>query len=150
MERCYLCESEAHVVREPREVSTATRKIVIEDEFYRCTECGETYYTGDMADASFRRAAEALRAADGLMQPEDIAEIRARYGWSPTDLERVLEARSGAVVRWERGTVAQDKMADILLRTLRDHPDIAAEMARERGVAFSVPRRSGETPAART
>jgi len=39
------------------------------------------------------------------------------------------------VVRWERGTIFQNRTADTLLRVLRDHPEVVAELTRERAAA---------------
>src|SRR5215213_7309705 len=134
METCYVCGGEAVLVNEPREVTIGNRSVVIEDRFYRCSECGETFYTGDMADETLRRASATVRSEDGLLMPDEIREIRQRYGLSQADLERLIGAGPKTVVRWERGTIFQNKTADTLLRVLRDHPDVVAELARQRGL----------------
>jgi HTH-type transcriptional regulator / antitoxin MqsA len=138
METCYICGAEAFVVREPNEVAVGTRTVTIQDEFYRCPDCGETFYAGDMAEASFRRIADAVRAEDGLLFSSEIVELRKQYGLSQADLERLIGAGPKTVVRWERGTVHQNKTADTLLRVLQKHPEVAAELARERGVELST------------
>lgn len=139
METCFNCGGQARFVREPREVTTATHKVTVEDEFYRCDTCGETFYLGGMADESFRRAAAAIRAQDGLLLPEEIVALRKRYGLSQAALERLIGSGPKTVVRWERGTVHQTKTADTLLRVLLAHPEVAAELARERGVELALP-----------
>jgi len=137
--KCYLCETAAKLVTEPREVTVGTRKVTIEDTFYRCGNCDETFYVGDMADESFRRGATAIREQDGLLTAEQIRAIRAQYGLSQAELEKLIGAGEKTVVRWERGTVAQNATADTLLRVLRDHPDVVAKLAAERRVRISPP-----------
>jgi YgiT-type zinc finger domain-containing protein len=61
LETCYICQSTAVLVEEPRKVAWGERSIVIEDRFYRCEECGETFYVGEMAEEASRRIAEGLR-----------------------------------------------------------------------------------------
>lgn len=134
MEKCYVCGGDAALVSEPRQVTIGNRSVVIEDRFYRCGECGETFYTGDMGDETLRRASAAVRTEDGLLMPEEIREIRQRYGLSQAELERLIGAGPKTVVRWERGTIFQNKTADTLLRVLRDHPEVVAELARQRGL----------------
>ncbi|HYH79277.1 MAG TPA: hypothetical protein VEX86_05755, partial [Longimicrobium sp.] len=51
------------------------------------------------------------------------------------------------VVRWERGTTAQNATADTLLRVLRDHPEVVARLAAERGVRVRMPERAAEAEA---
>jgi len=135
METCYVCGGNAVLVEEPREVPVGNRSVVIEDRFHRCEECGETFYTGDMGDEALRRASAAVRQEEGLLMPEEIREIRQRYGLSQADLERLIGAGPKTVVRWERGTIFQNKTADTLLRVLRDHPEVVAELTRERAAA---------------
>ena len=142
MVRCCVCGADALLVREPREVTRGTRTVTIDDEFYRCTSCGETFYGGDMPDATFRRIAAAFRELDGLLAPDEIVEIRRRYGLSQEALEQLIGAGPKTVVRWERGKVTQNQTADTLLRVLRDHPEIVAELAKERGVKLSTPRKA--------
>ena len=43
------------------------------------------------------------------------------------------------MVRWEKGSVAQNATADTLLRILRDHPEVVAKLAEERGVKLALP-----------
>ncbi|HEX6746710.1 MAG TPA: type II TA system antitoxin MqsA family protein [Longimicrobium sp.] len=136
--KCYLCGTPAQLVREPRETSMGTRRVVIDDEFFRCPECGETFYVDGMADETSRRAAAAIRREDGLLEPDAIRAIRAQYGLSQAGLETLIGAGEKTVVRWERGTVAQNATADTLLRVLRDNPRVVKKLAAERGVDVAL------------
>jgi HTH-type transcriptional regulator/antitoxin MqsA len=139
MVHCYLCDSEAQLVTEAREVDAGRRKVLIDDTFYRCLNCGEMFYCGGMADESFRRGAAAVRQQEGLLAPDAIRAIRGRYGLSQAGLETLIGAGEKTVVRWERGTVAQNATADTLLRVLRDHPGAVAKLAEEGGVKITFP-----------
>jgi HTH-type transcriptional regulator/antitoxin MqsA len=92
-----------------------------------------------MADESFRRAAAAVRREDGLLAPDEVREIRTMYGLTQAALERLIGSGEKTVVRWERGSVAQNATADTLLRVLRDHPDVVAKLAEKRGVRVTLP-----------
>jgi HTH-type transcriptional regulator/antitoxin MqsA len=137
--KCYLCESEVRLVTEPRELPEGGRTVLVDDTFYRCDHCGETFYDGNMAAESFRRAAAAIRREDGLLAPEEIRELRAMYGLTQAALERLMNSGEKTVVRWERGSVAQNATADTLLRVLRDHPEVVARLASQRGVKVTLP-----------
>jgi putative zinc finger/helix-turn-helix YgiT family protein len=137
--QCYLCESEVRLVTEPREFREGRQTVVIDDTFYRCDKCGETFYDGNMADESFRRAAAAARLQEGFLSPQEIRELRAMYGLTQAGLERLINAGEKTVVRWERGMVTQNATADTLLRVLRDHPEVVAKLAQWRGVRVTLP-----------
>ena len=136
---CWLCDAPADLVTEPRETWWGSRRVTIDDTFYRCSSCGETFYVGDMPDETSRRAATAIRREDGLLEPDEIRAVRARYGLTQAGLETLIGAGEKTVVRWERGTVAQNATADTLLRVLRDHPEVVAALAEERGVKVALP-----------
>lgn len=143
---CYLCGGDSPLTREVRPVPIGSRTAVIEDEFYYCPRCDEDVYLGGMMDESLRRAAAVIRAEDGLLTPDEIIALRGKYGLSQAALEQLIGAGEKTVVRWERGTVAQNKTADTLLRVLADHPEVVAQLARERGLklkkAGAKPRRA--------
>ena len=73
--KCYQCGTEVRIVTEPREFREGREVVVIDDTFYRCDHCGETFYDGNMADESFRRASEAARLQEGFLTPLEIREI---------------------------------------------------------------------------
>jgi len=142
VERCYLCDNAADRVQEPREITRGTRKATIDDDFYRCSSCGEEFYDGVMAEERNRKTAEALRSEDGLLQPGEVRAIRTAYGLSQAGLEKLIGAGEKTVIRWERGSTAQNATADTLLRVLRDHPEVVARLAEERGVRVRLPEKA--------
>lgn len=139
VERCYLCDIIVDRVQEPREVKWGTRRVTIDDDFYRCPSCGAEFYDGYMAQERNRRTAAAIRTEDGLLQPDEVRLIRMRYGLSQAGLETLIGSGEKTVVRWEKGSVAQNATADTLLRVLRDHPQVVAKLAEERGVRVRLP-----------
>jgi len=63
-----------------------------------------------------------LRAHEGLLSPQEIRAIRERLGYTQAQLEQVLAVGPKTVVRWEKGTVRQSRLADRFLRTLAAYP----------------------------
>ena len=61
------------------------------------------------------------------------------YRLSQASLEKLIRSGEKTVVRWERGRVAQNATADTLLRILRDHPEVVAKLAEQRGVKVTLP-----------
>jgi HTH-type transcriptional regulator/antitoxin MqsA len=123
------------------------RPVTFDDRFFRCSRCGEEYFNGEMMDDSLRRATAVIRAEDGLLAPSDIVALRKKYGLTQRQLERLIGAGEKTVVRWERGSVAQNKTADTLLRVLLDHPEVVAALKRQNGLAKPARRRSSAAAA---
>lgn len=128
---CVICGGPATLVEELETMSMGGRPVTYMDQFYRCGRCGEAFYNGEMASESFRRAAAVIRAEDGLLAPDEIVALRQQYGLTQAQLEKLIGAGEKTVVRWERGTVSQNKTADTLLRVLRDFPDVVAHLAKQ-------------------
>jgi HTH-type transcriptional regulator / antitoxin MqsA len=129
-------------------MNMAGRTVTYLDRFYRCGGCEETFYSREMAGESFRRAAAVIRAEDGLLAPDEIIALRKKYGLTQAQLERLIGAGEKTVVRWERGSVAQNKTADTLLRVLLDHPEVVAGLKRKNGLSKPARRRSSTAAAA--
>ncbi len=131
---CYLCNLPTSIVEEQHTRLMGSREVTFVDRFYRCPECGEVFYTFDMADDSLRRATVVIRAEDGLLAPEEIAALRDCWGLTQAAMERLIGAGAKTVVRWEKGTVAQNRTADTLLRVLGANSAAVEWLAAERGV----------------
>lgn len=128
---CPACgASEADLVRERRSVTADDgTELAFEEEFSRCRACGVEHYTRDQSLAASRARAAALRAHEGLLSPLEIRAIRGRLGYTQAQLEKVLGVGAKTVVRWEKGTVRQSRLADRFLRTLAANPQVVYESA---------------------
>lgn len=137
---CSACGSaETVVVRENRPVLVApNQEVQVPDEFTRCTTCGEEFYTRPQSLAASRARTGALRAAEGLLTPNEIVAIRQCLGLTQEQLERALGVGAKTVVRWERGTVRQSKAIDAILRIAPAFPDAFAFIASRNGIVLGV------------
>lgn len=131
---CALCGGSAVLTTESREVRIGKRSAVVADEFYRCESCGEELYEPGQMDTVMRAASRAIREEMGLLMPEEIRGIRESLSLSQADFERLLGVGEKTVVRWEKGTVFQNKATDQLLRLLQEVEGAAEFLARESGV----------------
>lgn len=132
--RCGICDGEAVLMKMRRPFSIARRRTVVEDEFYRCTVCGEELYLPGQADAVYAQAAARIREREGLLPPERIREIRKRYRLPQRRFEELLGTGKNTVVRWERGTGFQSPAADSLLRLIDARPENVRLLAEMHGV----------------
>ena len=136
---CHICEGTADLITEVRPISIGRRSVRVPDEFLRCTDCGEEFYLPGQMDQTLRRASEAIRHEENLLLPEEIRVIREGLGLSQADFETLLGVGPKTVVRWEKGTVFQNRATDSLLRLIREDRENARLLARWHGVTLPMP-----------
>lgn len=134
MRECVECGGPMQPAREVRPVRVGKRKVAVEDEFFRCVACGGEAYGPGQMNESMRRATTAIRREDGLLLPDEILAIRTRLGLTQAGFEALLGVGAKTVVRWEKGTVFQNKATDQLLRVLRDVPGVSRYLAEGQGI----------------
>jgi len=137
-EPCPVCGGSLAHVREVRAIRIGHRTTVAPDAFSRCTGCGEELYAPGQMEAVQRRASAQIRKDEGLLLPGEIREIREGLGLSQHVFERLLGVGPKTVVRWERGTVFQNRATDSLLRILRAFPQAARFLAARHGIEVGV------------
>lgn len=116
------------VVSDPIEQSVSGREYRVDGFRYnRCTACGEEYFAVGQVDEILRAANAAAREDLGRLSGEDIAVMRRGLGLTQAQLAARLGVSAGLVIRWERGTVLPNAMADRYLRDLCAHPELVGE-----------------------
>ncbi len=133
---CHVCQAQTAMVTQDTEVSIGSRKVTVSDEFQRCGSCGEEFYLPGQMDATKKRAVARIRDEEGLLQPEAIIAIRHDLDLSQAEFERLLGVGPKTAVRWERGTVFQNKSTDALLRLLQCSRSNAEMLAALHGVTL--------------
>ena len=116
-----------------------SRSARVRDEFARCASCGEEFYGPGQMDATLRRAAKVLRAEEGLLSATKIKALREGLGLSQNAFEQLLGVGPKTVVRWEKGTVFQNKATDSLLRVVERFPEVVCFLGDLHGVALPGP-----------
>jgi HTH-type transcriptional regulator/antitoxin MqsA len=134
--KCFICGAAMHLVHESDEMSIGSRSAVVEMDRYRCTACGEVFMSPEQADTAQRTLAATLRAEEDLLRPDEIRTIRERRGFTQTQFERLLGVGAKTVVRWERGTVFQNRTTDALIRLIDAVPAALEFLARRNGVTL--------------
>ena len=114
------------------------RTVAVPAQYDRCSECGEIYLAPGQMNEVLKRASDLIRLEEGLLSSDEIKVIRRQLGVTQTQLEQLIGAGPKTVVRWEKGTVFQNGATDTLLRVLRDVPEAASYLLRERGVERNV------------
>lgn len=134
---CPVCDGPLDVVSEEQEVRIGTRTALVPDEFSYCEACEEAYYSPGQMDATMRRASAEIRRREGLLTPDQIRGIRKALGLTQDAFEKLLGVGPKTAVRWEKGTVFQNRSTDSLLRVVAALPESARFLAHLHGVDLS-------------
>lgn len=130
---CSRCRSTAvKIVREALDEETNGKPFSYVDEFSRCENCGEEFYTPEQSFANSQAYASAEAKADSLLSPGEIRAARHALELTQEQFEDALGVGRKTVVRWERGTVAPSRAANGLLWLAAKYPTVFLEYARER------------------
>lgn len=106
---------------------------------YECPQCGEYVISADQWKRLDNYLYDEYRKRFGLLSSSEIRAIRKKYGWTQVEFEKVLGVSSPTVSRWESNYVIQTKVADNLMRAIRQNENFAEELAQRAGVKVPEP-----------
>lgn len=120
---CPICEEERKIKLGYKKEALTIRgePIEIESMVEYCPTCGEFFADTETEEENIQKAYRAYRKAHGLLQPEEIKEIREKYGISQRALSRILGWGEITLHRYESGGL-QDQAHNNELLLLKD-PD---------------------------
>jgi putative zinc finger/helix-turn-helix YgiT family protein len=130
------CADHLELIERVRDFPIHGTTVSIHEELYRCGVCGEEEYSFEQAVAAERRASEVYREQNGLLQPDEIAGLRRRWGVTQAQLEAALGVGRKTVARWEAGRVLQSRALDNLLRAIDRFPAVLGFLAERQGAAL--------------
>ena len=105
-------------------------------EYIYCDQADETYAEESQISANDIAMKNAYRVATGLLTSDQIADIRARYGISQSDLCQLLGWGAKTITRYESHQV-QDIAHDTILRKLSSDPEWFLSLLRTSKSALS-------------
>lgn len=135
---CLACgEAGAQDRIQPLVVTQGDPTRTIPDRRMVCDHGGTISYVGAQISKHALTVAAAVRETDGLLSPDELRRIRARYRLRQVDLEQMLAIGPKiwtSWTSWERGKVAQSKAADTLIPLLGEDPDVARRPIEQAGI----------------
>jgi HTH-type transcriptional regulator/antitoxin MqsA len=134
LDTCPICGGRLERLAERREVRVGNRSARVMDEFSRCTLCAEELYSPGQMDATLRLASDVIRKEEGLLLPDEIRSLREEFGLSQRAFEQLLGVGPKTVVRWEKGSVFQNRATDSLLRVVARFPEVVRFLGELHGV----------------
>lgn len=139
IETCVNCETgTAREVVDDRTVLLNDALLSVKaDQFMKCDDCGEEYFTDEQSRIHARRVNDARRRSEGLLTGEDIQALRRTLMLTQAELEEALGVARKTVVRWENGTAVQSKAVDDVLRMIALDPNNLRLLVRVRHAALT-------------
>jgi len=118
---CPNCEkiSELEHIITIEELNVRGEIIKVEVEYYKCAECGEEFENPSSKDDSLEKAYREYRRKHGMIQPEEIREMRKLYGLTQKELSNLIGWGGATLSRYENGAL-QDDAHDRVLQLVKN------------------------------
>ena len=125
---CPMCGSQKVSTREHREeyvygTGDSAITLLIDLPVHHCESCHFEYFGHDAE----RLIHDAVCRHLGVLNPEEVRDIRRRYGMSRSAFARVTGLGEATIGRWEAGSVIQNRANDRYLRLL-DVPSVMQKL----------------------
>lgn len=123
---CPACDKEHEVKVFEREAYTVVKgkQVKYIETYFACENVDnddKEYTNASMMNENLRRARNEYRKVCGLLLPDEIVNIRSKYGLSQVELARILGWGDVTIARYETKTI-QDQTYDNILRDIKDNP----------------------------
>jgi len=119
---CPHCEKETNLelVRSQEEIKVRGEYIRVDVKYYKCKSCGKEFDDPRSDDDPLDKAYREYRRRHGMMQPEQIRDLRRRrYGLTQNEMSRLLGWGGATLSRYENGAL-QDETHEKTLRLAAD------------------------------
>jgi putative zinc finger/helix-turn-helix YgiT family protein len=104
------------ILRTEKETVTFRKeKFEIVTQYYYCEETGEEVETEEMMESSLNQVYNAYRVKHNLPFPEEIKEIREKYGLSPAKMSKILGFGVNQYNNYEKGEIPSKSNATLIL-----------------------------------
>ncbi len=114
---CPNCEKESdlELIRTTENIEIRGEEIEVETEYYRCLNCGEEFEDPSSDDDPLDKAYREYRRRHNMTQPEEIRNLRKRYGLTQGEMAKLLGWGAVTLSRYENGAL-QDETHEKTLR----------------------------------
>ena len=118
---CEECGKEVNtkIITKKETYEVCGESIEVEAKVLVCSKCGEEFFSEELDNATLVDAYNEYRRRHKLLFPEEIKEIREKYGLSQRGLAKLLNWGDKTIFRYENGSI-QDKAHNSLLLFLRE------------------------------
>jgi HTH-type transcriptional regulator/antitoxin MqsA len=132
--KCPICGKETLERRrgefrfDPPESVPGGTMILSDATWEECSACGEQILSPELNARVEREAAKRW----GLLQPEEIKDIRTRLGLTQVQMAELLGVGEKTYTRWEGGKSYHNTSSDNLIRLVAQSPELFARLSAQR------------------
>ncbi len=114
---CPVCEHERNVVYGETKESLKIRgeEIDVTSKIHYCPKGDHYFYAPEDEEAKFQTAYDEYRKRKNFLQPNEIKQLRERYGLSQRNFTRLLDWGEVTIHRYESGAIQDDVHNDLLM-----------------------------------
>ena len=118
---CEECGKEVNtkIITKKEVYDVCGEAVEVEARVLICAECGEELFCEELDNATLVNAYNEYRKKHKLLLPEEIREIREKYGLSQRSFAKLLNWGDKTICRYENGSI-QDKAHNSLLLFFRE------------------------------
>lgn len=116
-DECPICEKKRNLVYGKRTevVKVRGEVIPVKVNVYHCTEGDHYFYALNDEEDKYQTVYREFRKRKGMLQPEDIRELRNKYGLSQRAFSKLLGCSPITIQRYETGALQDDVHNNLLL-----------------------------------
>jgi len=140
---CPNCEKEIEIelVHKTEEIKVRGEPIEVEVEFYKCLVCEEEFEDPRSDHDPLDKAYREYRRRHDMIQPEEIRQLRKRYGFTQSEMNNLLGWGGATLSRYENGALQDEAHGKILhlitdprnlLNLIEKSPNVVPQHKRER------------------
>lgn len=122
--KCPFCGKGKLVKKVTEEVFNYKGKTITIPNYviHECNVCGESIVDRKTLKSAGKKLKEFKRQVEGLLTPEEIRNIRKKFGLSQEKMGEILGGGKKSFARYETGQLCQSRPMDNLLRILDAYP----------------------------
>ncbi len=118
---CPYCEKQTDLefIKGHELIIVRGEEITVPVEYFKCSQCGHDFEDPQSKHDPLTLAYEEYRRRHGFMHPEEIRELRQRYGFTQKDLAKLLGWGEVTLSRYENGAL-QDETHNTILQFMKE------------------------------
>ncbi len=107
---CPNCEkfTELECIEKREDIKVRGELIKIDTKFFKCKECEDEFEDQNSNDDPLEIAYKEYRRRHGMYQPEDIKELRKKFGLTQIEFSRLLGWGVASLSRYENGALQEE------------------------------------------
>jgi putative zinc finger/helix-turn-helix YgiT family protein len=138
---CPICEKAQDLewIEKKEIINVRGEPIKVDAKYFKCPVCGEEWEDPTSDYDSLEEAYREYRKRHGLMQPEEIRNLRKRYNLTQSEMSRILGWGGATLSRYENGAL-QDEAHERTLRLIEE-PESLLKLIQEHTQALPAKKR---------